>query len=200
LKREKLMELSNIRAIEEIETLEKAGCVRCGKPNMNGTKGGRCKSCMDKLSSKRAKPGTKERAWKHADQALRRERGGSGTTTGGHKNGHGKRQAIQKKMQAAEKRTGQKLSLDRNNNERGYESKNTKAVPEKLNRGRHKVDPKKLAAWKKKLKKHDIDLEDFMTLLRVKALEQGNETLEKTLAMLDIEKILAFLPTIDINE
>jgi hypothetical protein len=151
----------------EVETLEKAGCVRCGKPNMNGTKGGRCKSCMDKLSSKRAKPGTKERAWKHADQALRRERGAAGTTTGGHKSGHGKRQAIQKKMQAAEKKTGHKLSLDRNNNERGYESKNTKAVPEKLNRGRHKVDPKKLADWKKRLNKSKLESDDIEAILEI---------------------------------
>jgi hypothetical protein len=33
-----------------------------------------------------------------------------------------------------------------------------------------------------------------MTLLRVKALEQGNETLEKTLQMLDIERLISHLP------
>jgi len=161
----------NLLEDNDIEILEKAKCVRCGKPNMNGTKGGRCKACMDKLSSKRHKPGTKERSWKHADQAIRREEGRSGTTTGGHKNGHGNRQQIQKKMQAAEKKTGQKLSLDRRNNERGYESKNTRAVPETANRGRHHVDPKKLKAWKKRLKKSAISIDDLYTLIKVNAQE-----------------------------
>ena len=129
---------------EEFEFLEKAKCVRCSN-STSGGKGARCSSCLKKLSSKRKTPGSKERAWQHADQALRRERGGSGTTTGGHKSGHGNRQEIQRKMQAAEKKSGSKLSLDRKNNERGYESKNTRAVPEKLNRGRHTVDLKKLS-------------------------------------------------------
>ena len=55
-----------------LEPLEKAGCVRCGKPNMNGTKGGRCRACMSKLTRKGQTPGSKERSWQHADQALRR--------------------------------------------------------------------------------------------------------------------------------
>jgi len=150
------------------EDLEKGGyskCTRCGKPS-NGKS--RCKSCLKKLASKRKTPGTKERSWQHADQALRRERGGSGTTTGGHKNGHGKRQEIQRKMKAAEKKTGSKLSLDRKNNERGYESKNTRAVPQNLNRGRHHVDGKKLKAWKKRLKKAEIDTATLFTLMKAK--------------------------------
>lgn len=175
-----------------IEVLEKAACVRCGKPNMNGTKGGRCKSCMDKLSSKRQKPGSKERAAKHADQALRRERGGKGTTTGGHAKGHGNRKAIQDKMQRAEKKTGQKLSADRKNNESGYAASNTRAIPEKLNRGRHKADPKKLSAWKKRLKKCGIELDDFTTILQAKALSKGDEALSKALDMLDVERMMTF--------
>jgi hypothetical protein len=164
--------------IEEIEPLEKAKCVRCGAPNMSGTKGGRCKKCMDKLSRKRQQPGSKERAWKHADQALRRERGGSGTTTGGHASGHGKRQEIQRKMQRAEKRTGQKLSADRKDNERGYASSNTRAVPEKLNRGRHNVDSKKLNDWKSKIKKSQISDELLYTALLAKAgIEESNDAL-----------------------
>jgi hypothetical protein len=164
------------------EPLEKAACVRCGKPNMNGTKGGRCRACMNKLSRKRKTPGTKERAWQHADQSLRREQGRSGTTTGGHKSGHGSRQEIQKKMQRAEKKTGQKLSLDRKNNERGYASDNTRAVPERLNRGRHHVDSKKLAAWKKKLKKNNLTWDDLLTLIKSKI--ENNEDLQKTLTTL----------------
>jgi hypothetical protein len=164
------------------EPLEKAGCVRCGKPNMNGTKGGRCKACMDKLSRKRSTPGTKERAAKHADQAIRREQGRPGTTTGGHKSGHGNRQAIQNKMKNAEKKTGQKLSLDRKNNEVGYKSSNTRAVPERANRGRHHVDPKKLKAWKKKLKKSNLTWDDLLTLVKSKI--EGSEALQKALTAL----------------
>ena len=157
-----------------LEPLEKAKCVRCGKPNMGGTKGGRCKACMDKLSSKRAKPGTKERSWKHADQAIRRENGASGTTTGGHKSGHGNRQEIQKKMKAAEKKTGQKLSLDRKNNERGYEAKNTRPVPVKENRGKHHVDPKKLRNWQKRVKKSEVDDSFLYTAVLAKATQENN--------------------------
>ena len=156
--------------------LEKSGCVRCGKPSKNGGKGGRCSSCLDKLSSKRKSPGSKERSWQHADQALRRERGGSGTTTGGHKSGHGERHEIQEKMKNAEKKTGQKLSLDRKDNERGYESTNTRVAPQAMNRGAHHIDAKKLAAWKKKLKKNNISWEDLLVLVKSK-LEQNEELL-----------------------
>jgi hypothetical protein len=154
--------------MEKLDILEKANyskCTRCGKPS-NGKS--RCKSCLKKLANKRKTPGTKERAAQHADQALRRERGGSGTTTGGHSSGHGSRQQIQQKMKAAEKKTGSKLSLDRKNNNKGYESKNTRAVPQSLNRGRHKVDSKKLRAWKKRLKKHNLSIEDFYLLMKAR--------------------------------
>jgi hypothetical protein len=105
-----------------------------------------------------------------------------GTTTGGHKSGHGKRQEIQKKMQAAEKKTGQKLSADRKDNERGYESKNVRAVPPSLNRGRHSVDKKKLAEWKKRLKKIDptLEIEDLLKMIKndleetLQSIEQSN--------------------------
>jgi hypothetical protein len=42
-------------------------------------------------------------------------------------------------------------------------------VPEKLNRGRHHVDGKKLAAWQKRLKKCDTTYEEFYTYLLAKA-------------------------------
>jgi hypothetical protein len=161
-------------------------CSRCGKPS--GGKS-RCDSCLDKLARKRKTPGTKERAWQHADQALRREKGSSGTTTGGHKSGHGDRQEIQSKMQAAEKKTGSKLSLDRKDNERGYESSNTRPVPQKLNVGRHNVDGKKLASWKKSLKKSEVTAKEFFTLLLLKADQQNDEVLfnllQKAITSLD---------------
>ena len=173
-----------------MEKLEKGKCVRCGKTSKNGGSGGRCGACLKKLSTKRKQPGTKERAAQHADQALRREQGRSGTTTGGHKSGHGNRQQIQNKMKNAEGKTGAKLSLDRKNNEEGYKSGNTRAVPQNLNRGRHKVDGKKLANWKKKLKKSELNSEQFKTLLLAKAYENGNEQLAKTLEYIDHEELL----------
>lgn len=175
---------------EEFELLEKAKCVRCGSKTSGG-KGARCSACLKKLSAKRKTPGTKERSWQHADQALRRERGGSGTTTGGHKSGHGNRQEIQRKMQAAEKKTGQKLSLDRKNNERGYESKNTRAIPEKLNVGRHKADPKKLRAWKKKLKKSELTIDELYTLMKSKfAADEAVSELIKSLGPEGLENYI----------
>jgi hypothetical protein len=129
------------------------------------------------------------RAHKHADQAIRREQGRSGTTTGGHKSGHGNRKEIVDKMTRAEKKTGQKLSLDRKNLERGYENKNSRAVPEKLNTGRHTVDPKKLKAWRKKLKKSELDLDDLATLMIVKAYENNQEELAKSLELMDFDQI-----------
>lgn len=175
---------------EEFEFLEKGQCVRCSNKTSGG-KGARCASCLKKLSAKRKTPGTKERSWQHADQALRRERGGSGTTTGGHKSGHGNRQAIQRKMRAAEKKSGSKLSLDRRNNERGYESSNTRAVPQSLNRGRHHVDEKKLKAWKKRLKKHDLTAEEFYTLMKAKfAADEAVSELIKSLGPEGLENYI----------
>lgn len=168
--------VSGLIKVDTIESLEKGGyskCTRCGKPSHGKS---RCQACLKKLSSKRKKPGTKERSWQHADQALRRDRGGAGTTSGGHSKGKGKRQEIQSKMKSAEKKTGQKLSLDRKNNERGYEAKNTRAVPQSLNRGRHHVDPKKLRAWKKRLKKNDITVDELYTLMKAKFQDDAQVT------------------------
>lgn len=179
------------------ESLEKAGyskCTRCGAPS-NGKS--RCKGCLKKLSTKRKTPGTKERAAQHADQALRREEGRSGTTTGGHKSGHGKRQEIQRKMQSAEKKTHSKLSLDRKNNDRGYESKNTRAVPQNLNRGRHHVDTKKLRAWKKRLKKSDIDMELLYTSLLAKAEQEPTNELYSLLEALSEEGLKKYVALFD---
>ncbi len=174
----------------EVEEELIKSCPRCGKASANkGNPAGRCRSCLNKLAANKQKPGHYLRAHKQADDALRRQDGKNGTASKKSK-GRGSRKEIVDKMQRAEKATGQKLSADRKNNGKGYASSNVRAVPEKLNRGRHKVDSKKLAAWKKRLKKYNIELDDFMTLLRSKALESGNEALEKTLNLLDIERVL----------
>lgn len=155
---------------EFIEPLEKK-CPRCGKASANKSNpSGRCSSCLKKLKRAKKTPGHWQRAQTKADDALRRQKGKNGTAHKKHR-GLGNRKSIVKQTQAAERKTGQKLSPDRKDNSQGYASKNTRMVPEKLNRGRHHVDPKKLAAWKKRLKKTDISPEDFYTLLKARAYE-----------------------------
>ena len=180
-----------------VEHLIKSGkCVRCGKPNMSGTKGGRCKACMDKLTAKRHKPGTKERAWNKADGAQRREGpGGNGTSHAKSKGRMKDRKGFIKRFQNNEKAAGAKLSPDRKQNDTGYTSSNVRNVPEKLNRGRHHVDPKKLKAWKKRLKKSDIDLELLYTALLAKA---ANDT--ATLTLLQSLEESGLSSYIDANE
>lgn len=99
------------------------------------------KKMLAKLRRERKTPGHKEEATQKVLQARRRERGGSGTTAGqgrrGHASGHDKSSTASavKKLQNQEKKHGKRLSLDRKNNKRGYESKNVRYVPDKLNRG-----------------------------------------------------------------
>jgi len=153
------------------EILEKGKCVRCGKPSKNGGSGGRCASCLAKLKANRHKPGHYMRNQQQADSALRREAGKNGTASK-KSSGKGNRKDIVDKMKRAESKAGQKLSPDRMDNGKGYASKNTRAVPEKLNRGRHKVDGKKLSEWRKRLKKAQCDMDDFLTLLKAKIIEK----------------------------
>lgn len=175
-----------------MEELEKS-CPRCGKASANSSNpSGRCRKCLNKLAANKKKPGHWQRAQTKADDALRRQKGKNGTA---HKksSGLGSRDSIVKQTQSAERKTGQKLSPDRKNNSKGYASSNTRMVPEKLNRGRHKVDPKKLAAWKKRLKKCEVDEEQFLVFLLAKANEiaenTGDDTLLKSLDGLDSEDI-----------
>jgi hypothetical protein len=151
------------------------------------------KKMLAKLARERKTPGHKERATQQALQAKRRERGGKGTTTGGHAKNHGDFKKLKNQVQNAEKKTGEKLSLDRKKNGEGYGSGNTRTVPQKLNRGRHHVDPKKLKNWKKKLKKSGLELDDFMTLLRAKALQNNQEELAKALAIMDLNRALEYM-------
>ena len=164
-------------------------CPRCGGASANASNpAGRCSSCLKKLRTAKKTPGHWQRAQTKADDALRRQDGKNGTASK-KSSGRGSRDSIVKQTQRAEKKTGQKLSPDRKHNGKGYAASNTRMVPEKLNRGRHKVDPKKLAAWRKSLKKSDVSLEEFFTLLLAKAAEQPDqqlfEILQKTITSLD---------------
>ena len=154
------------------------------------------KAMLSKLKRERKTPGHKERAQQQVLQAKRRERGGKGTTAGqngksGHSSGHmkGNQGAPVKRYQSSEKKAGTKLSPDRKDNNKGYAAGNVRNIPQKLNRGRHKADEKKVKDWKKKLKKHNISVEDFTLLLRAKALQNGREDLEKALRYLDLDLI-----------
>lgn len=152
--------------------LIKSKCVRCSNSVSGGSKGSRCPECRKKLNAARQTPGHPERAQAKAQQAIRREKHGNGTATPKARGRAESNKKLAAKIQRAEEKTGQKLSPDRKSNGEGYNSKNTRAVPEKLNRGRHDVDPKKLKEWKKKLKKHNISETELATLISVKMEEQ----------------------------
>jgi hypothetical protein len=158
----------------EFEELAKK-CPRCGGKSANpGNPSGRCRKHLSKLSSDKKKPGSWQRAQTKADDALRRQKGKNGTASK-KSSGLGNRDSIVKQTQSAEKKTGQKLSPDRKNNSKGYAAKNTRMVPEKLNRGRHHVDPKKLRNWKKRLKKSELDTDFLFTALLAKAEQDQNQ-------------------------
>lgn len=174
-----------------MEELNKGGhkCVRCA--NSVSTKGGRCASCKKTLRANKKKPGTYEHEGKLADDALRRQDGKTKQSTKKTK-GRGTRKSLISKIRAgyAKHGKGTTLSLDRKSNSSGYGANNTRMVPAKLNRGRHRVDPKKLANWRKKLKKNsDITCEDFKTLMIAKAYELNNEELAKTIEGMSVEHI-----------
>ena len=170
--------------LDFLEELAKS-CPRCGKTSANKSNpSGRCSSCLKKLAANKKKPGHYLHNHKVADDALRRQDGKNGTASK-KSSGRGSRADIIKKVKAGEKKAGTVLSPDRIDNKKGYSSKNTRMVPKHLNRGRHKVDPKKLAAWKKRIKKSGIELDDFKTLMTAHAYDTGQEELAKTLEMLD---------------
>ena len=157
---------------EFVEELIKSKCVRCGSSVSGGTKGSRCPECRKKLNAARQTPGHSERAQNKAQQAIRREKHGNGTATPKSKGRAKSNKELAAKIQRAEKMTGQKLSPDRKDNSSGYSSKNTRAVPEKMNQGRHGVDPKKLREWKKRLKKTGLTEQELNVLLKAKLEEQ----------------------------
>jgi hypothetical protein len=190
------MNNSNDQLTEVNEPLEKK-CPRCGGASANSSNpSGRCSACLKKLKTAKKTPGHWQRAQTKADDALRRQKGKNGTAHK-KKSGLGSRKSIVKQMQSAEKKTGEKLSPDRKDNSKGYAASNTRAVPEKLNRGRHHVDEKKLRAWKKRLKKHDLDTASLYTLMKSKFQENeeimellksvGPEGLEQYIDLFDVE-------------
>jgi hypothetical protein len=183
---------------EDMELLEKGKCVRCGAKTSGG-KGGRCAACLAKLAANKKKPGHWQRAQTKADDALRRQKGKNGTASK-KSSGLGSRESIVKQTQSAEKKTGQKLSPDRKNNGKGYAASNTRMVPEKLNRGRHHVDPKKLRAWKKRLKKSEVEIEDFYTLMKAKATECSDTALLELLKNLSPEGLQQYIELFDQDE
>jgi len=189
----------DIAAEEEIEELIKS-CPRCGKPSKNKSNpSGRCSSCLKKLASNKKKVGHYLHEHKVADDALRRQKGKNGTA---HKksSGLGSRKSIIRQTHAAEAKTGQVLSPDRKDNSKGYSASNTRMVPPELNRGRHHVDKKKLAAWKKKLKKTETTDEEFYTYVLSKATEIGSsEELIKALEEMSPTESETFLDNLDVE-
>lgn len=161
--------MQDLKKLEEnIDEVLERSCPRCGKASANKSNpSGRCSSCLKKLKTAKKTPGHWQRAQTKADDALRRQKGKNGTAHKKH-SGLGNRDSIVKQTQSAEKKTGQKLSPDRKNNSKGYAAANTRMVPEKLNRGRHHVDEKKLRNWKKRLKKSEIDTASLYTLMKAK--------------------------------
>ncbi len=177
---------------EYLEELAKS-CPRCGKASANKSNpSGRCSACLKKLAANKKKVGHYLHEHKVADDALRRQKGKNGTA---HKksSGLGSRKSIIKQTHAAEAKTGQVLSPDRKDNSKGYSAKNTRMVPPELNRGRHHVDKKKLAAWKKKLKKSEVSEEQFYSLLLAKAIELADESLVKSLEEIGGEEFSSLL-------
>ena len=182
--------------LEVIEPLEKK-CPRCGGASANkGNPSGRCSACLKKLASNKKKPGHWQRAQTKADDALRRQKGKNGTAKK-KTSGLGSRKSIVKQMQSAEKRTGEKLSPDRKDNSKGYAASNTRAVPEKLNRGRHHVDEKKLRNWKKKLKKNDLTSDGLYTLMKAKF--QDNEEILELLKSVGPDGLEQYIDLFDVE-
>lgn len=115
------------------------------------------KKMLAKLRRERKKPGSKERSYQQILQAKRRENGKSGTTSGqnghsGHKNGHMKTKTgtAAKRYASAEKKAGKKMSIERKNNHKGYESSNTTLIDQKWNRGDEKYSKRKMREAKGK--------------------------------------------------
>ena len=182
-----------------VEILEKK-CPRCGAASANSSNpSGRCSGCLKKLKTAKKTPGHWQRAQTKADDALRRQKGKNGTAKK-KSSGLGSRASIVKQTQSAEKKTGQKLSPDRKNNSKGYASSNTRMVPEKLNRGRHHVDGKKLRAWQKRLKKNDVSDEEFYTYVLAKAEQFGDQELLALLEDMHPNDLANFINNEDVQE
>lgn len=144
----------------------------------------RYKKELAALRNERKTPGSKERGYQQVLQAKRREKGGPGTKSGqngksGHSSGRMKSDTgtAVKRYQSSEKKAGTKLSPDRKNNNKGYESGNVRNIPQDMNRGRHNADEKKVKDWQKKKKKKKLEKSDFMLLLEARCEELGKSHL-----------------------
>lgn len=107
------------------------------------------KKMLGKLASERKKPGSKERGYQQVLQAKRRDKGGSGTTSGQNgKSGHSshrmttKTGSAVKRYQSAEKEHDKKMSINRKDNNKGYGAGNTELISQKYNRGDEKYAAK----------------------------------------------------------
>lgn len=180
----------------ELEELAKS-CPRCGGKSANsGNKAGRCRACLNKLAANKKKPGHYLHNHKVADDALRRQKGKNGTASKKSK-GLGTRKEIINKVKTAEKKHGQVLSPDRINNDSGYSSDNVRMVPPKLNRGRHKVDPKKLKAWRDRMKKSDITDELMYVAMLSKATHANNQELLTLLRVLKPNEVMTLIESLE---
>lgn len=187
----------SIPELVELEELSKS-CPRCGGKSANSSNpSGRCRSCLKKLARNKKTPGHWQRAQTKFDDSKRRENGKNGTA---HKKSKGRvksRKQFVSKFQSDEKKIGEKLSPDRKDNSRGYEAKNVRNIKESLNRGRHHVDEKKLRAWKKRLKKHDIDTASLYTLMKSKF--QDNEEIMELLKSVGPEGLEQYIDLFDVE-
>ena len=182
-----------IEDMQALEPLEKA-CPRCGKPSKNSSNpSGRCSACLKKLAANKKKPGTYEHEHKLADDALRRQDGKNGTASK-KSSGRGSRKSIIKQVRSAYTRHGKSktLSPDRKDNNKGYSSSNTRMIPKELNRGRHNADEKKVSKWRSKVKKSELPIDDFLTLLRAHAYSINDE-LAQTIETLSNEELVELL-------
>jgi hypothetical protein len=157
------------------EILEKSKCVRCSNEVSGGGPGARCGACRKKLNRARQTPGHTERSQNLAQQAIRRETHGNGTSKTHSKNTAESNAKLAAKMKSAEEKAGEKLSPDRKDNKKGYKNSNVRGVPPKLNRGRHNVDPQKLKEWKDRLKKTGLSTDEFATILAAKVQNSEEE-------------------------
>lgn len=186
--------LSLAEDVKALEALEKA-CPRCGKPSADPSNpSGRCSACLKKLRENKKKPGHYLHEHKLADDALKRQDGKTNTSSK-KSNGRGSRKSIIRQVRNAYNKHGKgtTLSPDRKNNDKGYSSSNTRMVPQKLNRGRHNVNNKKLKNWQKKLKKADVTFDVFKALVSAKALEHNDEYLYSQIKDLTLDQLTDIL-------
>ena len=176
-------------------------CPRChGRSANPSNPAGRCRACLNKLNAKRHTPGTKERAWNKADGAHRRDEGRNGTAYAKSKGRMKDRKSFIKRFQRDEKKAHSKLSPDRKANGVGYTNSNVRNVPEKLNRGRHHVNKKKLRSWQRRLNKTETSYDELYTYLLLKATEANDAALLSFLEDMHPNDVANFINNEDLHK